>query len=316
MDRRVLLVFIITRASRELPYDGLGYPNDHFEWCIENGLDAHAITEHGQMNSYAHAQLWIEDWKNKNPNRRFKYIPGCEIYFHPDLEQWRRDKQAAQEARTQKKLMLKQRKAESKLSKKIVAIVDKDDETEEIIIETANALTIENEDESKSNKFFNPVNRRHHMVVLPKNQKGLLSIFGAVSEGYLKGFYRFPRVDTGMLKEACKDGNVIVTSACIHPEARLTTNFGTLTIKEVVDRVNNNEEIQVLSCDKNDNSQLEFKKVTWGDVTRKSAKLLKIKLADGRTLKLTPDHKVKTDAGWIEAQNLTKKHRILAIRHN
>ena len=195
------------------PYDGLGYPNEHFEWCIENGLDAHAITEHGQMNSYAHAQLWIEDWNKNNADRPFKFIPGCEVYFHPDLEQWERDKVEALEAAADKKAAKKLREKEEKLQTKLIAKVDENDETEDI--EMSNALTIENEDETKSNKFFNPVNRRHHLVVLPKNQKGLLSIFGAVSEGYLRGFYRFPRIDSRVLKEACKDGNVIVTSACI-----------------------------------------------------------------------------------------------------
>jgi DNA-directed DNA polymerase III PolC len=199
------------------PYDGLGYPNDHFEWCMENGLDAHAITEHGNMSSYAHAQLYVEDWNKKNPNKPFKYIPGCEVYFHPDLNQWRKEKSDIEATRTAKKAELKERKRLEKLGQKVIIVkTDKDDETTEMeVIETANALTIENEDETKSNKFYNPINRRHHMVVLPKNQEGLLSIFGAVSEGYLKGFYRFPRIDTDVLKRACAGGNVIVTSACI-----------------------------------------------------------------------------------------------------
>lgn len=179
---------------------------------MENGVDAHAITEHGNMSSYAHAQLWVEGWNKANKNQ-FKYIPGVEAYFHPDLEMWRRDKIAADNAKIDKKEQKKLLAKQEKLATKLIAKVDADDETEEI--EMSNALTIENEDESKSTKHFNPVNRRHHLVVLPKNQEGLLSIFSAVSKSYLHGFYRFPRMDTSVLKEAAKGGNIIVSSACL-----------------------------------------------------------------------------------------------------
>lgn len=182
-------------------------------FAIENGLTAHAITEHGQMTSYAHAQLWVENWNKSNAANPFKYIPGVEAYFHPDLEQWKRDKQQADDARTNAKEAKKLREKQSKLETKIIAVVDQNDETEDI--EMSNALTIENEDETKSTKHFNPVNRRHHLVLLPKNGAGLQKIFSTVSQGYLKGFYRFPRIDTGMLREAAKERNIIGTSACI-----------------------------------------------------------------------------------------------------
>jgi len=195
------------------PFDGLGYPDEHFKFCLENGLDAHAITEHGNMNSYAHAQLYVEEWNKANKAKQIKYIPGVEAYFHPDLEQWKRDKADAEQAATDKKLARKLMSKQEELATKLIAIVDKNDETEDI--DMSNALTVENEDESKSTKHFNPVNRRHHLVVLPKNQRGLQKIFASVSKGYLHGFYRFPRIDSAVLREAAKDGDIIVTSACI-----------------------------------------------------------------------------------------------------
>ena len=195
------------------PFDGLGYPDEHFKFCIENGLDAHAITEHGNMNSYAHAQLYVEEWNKKNKAKPFKYIPGVESYFHPDLEQWKRDKSSYEQAATDKKIAKKLRDKQESLQTKLIAITDESDET--LDIEMSNALTIENEEESKSTKHFNPLNRRHHLVLLPKNAEGLQKIFGIVSKGYLNGFYRFPRIDAAILKEASKDGNIIATSACI-----------------------------------------------------------------------------------------------------
>ena len=194
------------------PFDGLGYPDEHFKFCMENGLDAHAITEHGNMNSYAHAQLWVEKW-NSAEAKKFKYIPGVEAYYHPDLSQWAKDKSRAEQARDDKKAAAKLAKEQEKLQTKLVAVVDGDDETEDI--EMSNALTIENEDETKSTKHFNPVNRRHHLVILPKNQQGLLQIFAACSKASLQGFYRFPRIDWNVLREAGKDGNIVVSSACI-----------------------------------------------------------------------------------------------------
>jgi DNA polymerase III alpha subunit len=203
-----------TLGSRsETPFDGLGYPDEHFSFAIENGLDAHTISEHGNMNSYAHAQLWVEKWNSAHAEKTFKYIPGCEGYFHPSLDQWKLDVASAERAKSDKAEAKKLAKQQEKLQTKLIAVVDGDDETEDI--DTTNALTIENEEESKSTKHFNPVNRRHHLVVLPKNQKGLLKIFHLCSKAALQGFYRFPRFDLGMLKEAAKDRDLVVTSACI-----------------------------------------------------------------------------------------------------
>jgi DNA polymerase III alpha subunit len=187
-------------------YDGLGYPDEHFTWCMENGLDAHAITEHGNMNSYPHAVLWVEDWNKKHPEKPFLYIPGVEMYFHPDLEKWKHDKEIADADRAI---------ANAEKKSKVKAKRPDDEEDDEEELEMKNALTIENESESKSNKRFNPVNRRHHLVLLPKTQGGLLKIFSAVSSGYLDGFYRFPRIDARVLRDVTSTGEVIVSSACV-----------------------------------------------------------------------------------------------------
>lgn len=91
-----------------------------------------------------------------------------------------------------------------------------DADGEALAIDSANALTIENEDESKStSRFNNPINRRHHLVLLPKNSQGLQELFHLTSRSFLEGFYRFPRVDIRMLKETLTRGNVVASSACI-----------------------------------------------------------------------------------------------------
>ena len=142
----------------------------------------------------------------------FKYVPGVEAYVHPDLNEWKKDLEFAQVLKANKKLEAKEKKKEKeKVTTELAVDTDKDGE----VIEVTNALTIENEEESKSLKYFNPVNRRHHLVILPKNSEGLLKVFHLVSRGYLEGFYRFPRIDFSMLKEAAKGGDLIVSSACL-----------------------------------------------------------------------------------------------------
>lgn len=194
-------------------FDGLGVASSHIDFILENGMDAWALTDHGHMNGFAYAYLHAE--KLKKANKSFKFIPGCEMYVHPDLEQWKRDKQIAADAKLSekeaKKLAKKQKEA---VVTDINRVADGDDET--VSIETSNSLTIENEEETKSGKAFNPVNRRHHLVVLPKTSGALLKLFRLVSRGYLEGFYRFPRVDLKMIKEAAgEEQDLIISSACL-----------------------------------------------------------------------------------------------------
>src|SRR3990167_1404153 len=100
--------------------DGIGYPEDHFKFVIENEMDSYALTEHGNMSSYAHAQLWAEEWNKNKANKAFKYIPGVEAYFHPDLEQWKRDKADAEQAATDKKLARKLMSKQEELATKLI----------------------------------------------------------------------------------------------------------------------------------------------------------------------------------------------------
>jgi DNA polymerase III alpha subunit len=253
------------------------------------------------MNGFGHAYLHAE--KLRKAGKNFKLIPGSEMYVHPDLAQWKKDLERLRE---------KPVKDESIITP-LTAVVDSNDETVDMGTEES-TLTIENEDETKSGKYNDPVKRRHHLVVLPKTSVGLQRLFHLVSRGYLEGFYRFPRVDYSMLKEAAKGGHLMVSSACLTGNVELITNQGLECLLSVVQRFEKGEEVFVLSYDEK-TSQKAFKKVSWAAMTRKDAKLLRIKTKDGKCVTLTPDHKVFTDKGWMEAQEL-KKHvgtKILAL---
>lgn len=161
------------------PFDGLGKPQDHIDFVLENGMDAWALTEHGNMNSFAHAHTHAAELVSKG--RNFKFIPGCEFYVHPDLAQWKEDYDA--------------QKAEKKALK------------------DSESTGIEDEDSSKRSKFYDPVKRRHHLVVLAKSSIGLQNLFKLVTRGFKEGQYRFPRIDAKMLAEHGE--GLVVSTACI-----------------------------------------------------------------------------------------------------
>ena len=159
--------------------DGLGYPQDHMKFALENGSDALALTDHGHMNGLPYQVLFAKKLKSAGEN--FKPIFGVEAYFLPSLEDWREEYQKAKE---QKKK------------------IDKDV-----------SLSIEDESASKQ-KVTNILKKRNHLILLAQNQTGLNNIFKLVSESYKDGnFYRYPRMDYDLLSRY-SDG-VIAASACL-----------------------------------------------------------------------------------------------------
>jgi DNA polymerase-3 subunit alpha len=159
-------------------YDGFGGVNDYADWMLENaGEDsgAFAITDHGSLNAAGYIAAAQKKYGDK-----VKFIFGNEAYYIPSIDTWKTLKAAEKEEK------------------------ENTDET---------SLVIEDESESKSNKFFTPLHRRHHMVVLAYTQKGLENLFRLTTRSYREGFYRKPRIDFGMLKE-CSEG-LMMSTACL-----------------------------------------------------------------------------------------------------
>ncbi len=151
-------------------YDALGYPQEHMDFAYDNGMDALALTDHGNMNGLAWQVLHAK--KMQAEGNDFKPIYGCEAYFVPSIKEWRREYD---------KIML---------DKKAAAKAKKD--------ETSGA-TVEDESASKKN-VRNILNRRRHLILLAQNQTGLNNLFKMISESYTpEKFYRYPRIDFEML---------------------------------------------------------------------------------------------------------------------
>jgi DNA polymerase III subunit alpha len=163
-------------------FDGLGYPQEHMDFAYENGCDALALTDHGNMNGLSYQILHAK--KMKEEGKTFKPIFGVEAYFNPSIEEWKINYE------------------KSKEDKK----VKKDSATEV-------SLVIEDEEESKKLEK-DSLNFRAHLILLAQNKKGLSNIFKLVSKSYEAGrFYRFPRIDYELLEEHSE--GVIVMTACM-----------------------------------------------------------------------------------------------------
>lgn len=165
------------------PFDGFGYPQEHMDYAFENGCEALALTDHGNMNGLAYQVLHAK--KMKKQGKDFKPIFGVEAYFIPSVEDWR--------------VELERYKADKKLSKQI----DKD----------RSGTNIESEGESKG-AGLSDINRTRHLVLIAMNETGLQNIFKLVSESYNGDYYyRKPRIDFALL-ERYNEG-VIALSACL-----------------------------------------------------------------------------------------------------
>lgn len=171
-------------------YDGYGSVEDYQKWLFENaGEDSggFSITDHGHMNAVGYMAALQK--KNKDKGIPCKILYGVEAYAIPSLSEWSILKQKNEEERKLSKDKKKNNKEE-------------DDE----------GLVFENEKESKA-KYFDPINRRNHLVLVAYNQIGLKNLFRLVSRSHREGFYRKPRIDYRML-EQCNEG-LIASSACL-----------------------------------------------------------------------------------------------------
>jgi DNA polymerase-3 subunit alpha len=164
-------------------FDALGYPQDHMDFAYENGCDALALTDHGNMNGLAYQVLHAK--KMQAEGKIFKPIFGCEAYFTPSIADWHDAYNQAME------------------DKKKARSIKKDEQS---------GATVEDEGDSK--RIQGILKRRRHLVLLAQNQTGLSNLFKLISESYQpENFYRYPRIDYALLKKY--NEGIIASSACL-----------------------------------------------------------------------------------------------------
>lgn len=166
--------------------DGCGSPKSIVDFVHENEMDGIALTEHGVMTSASHLLDAQKECDKKGI--KFKTIFGVEAYLIPSVKNWLVDKQNAKE---------------EKEKAKEAPVAEIEDEN----------VTVENEKDSKA-KWFNPVNRRHHGILLARDKKGLENLFRLVTQSNVgDNFYRYPRIDFEMLRKY--NEGIVFSSACL-----------------------------------------------------------------------------------------------------
>ena len=146
-------------------FDGFGFPQEHMDFAHENGMDALALTDHGNMNGLAYQVLHSKKMAAEGKN--FKPIFGVEAYFVPSITEWKEEYERV--------------KSDKKQAKKIIDDTDK--------------VSAEDEGDSKK-KSKNKINSRRHLVLVALNQTGLNNIYKIVSDSHQgDNFYRYPRLD-------------------------------------------------------------------------------------------------------------------------
>ena len=162
-------------------FDAIGYPQEHMDFAYQNGCNALALTDHGNMNGLAHQVLHAK--KMHAEGKDFKPIFGVEAYFIPSVAEWRTE---YEEVRAK----AKNRKEESQTGTTI-------------------------EDEGASKKAVKDVlRRRAHLILVAQNQTGLSNLFKLISESYKpENYYRYPRMDYALLEKYSE--GIIASSACL-----------------------------------------------------------------------------------------------------
>ena len=183
IDSKIKFVGLHAHSVAGSIFDAIGYPQAHMDFCYENGGEALALTDHGNMNGLAYQVLHAK--KMQEAGKEFKPIFGCEAYFIPSIEEWHEEYTRAMED--------KKRARSAKADK-------------------ASGATVE--DEGASKKTQDILRRRRHLVLLAQNQTGLNNLFKLVSESYKsENFYRYPRIDYALLKKY--NEGIIASSACL-----------------------------------------------------------------------------------------------------
>lgn len=176
--------------------DGLGYPDRHIDFVLQNGMDAWALTDHGSGNGLAHAHTYAKKMKGKG--RKYRQLYGVEFYFVPSLLDWEKKRAAHFEA--------KRAKNEEGKPEKTDILAEE---------EVTGGLVVEDEEETKSvdSDDADEWKRRYHLVVFAKNRTGLKNLFNLVKRSYVEGYYKFPRIDYNMLKQHGE--GLVVSTACV-----------------------------------------------------------------------------------------------------
>lgn len=190
--------------------DAVGKASEIIDSVIENGMNSVAITDHGNMNVVADAYLYSKKINAKKS--KFKYIVGNEMYFLPSINEWNQFRSGEKSVKDGEKIEIPDDEQDIEIEQNIDKILDQIKKPKEEEEEGLDEAIVENEQESKLFKY-DPINRRHHLVVLAQNEEGLKNLYRLNGFSQSEGFYKKPRIDYDILKK--HSNGLVVTSACL-----------------------------------------------------------------------------------------------------
>lgn len=99
--------------------------------------------------------------------------------------------------------------------------------------------------------------------------------------------------------------NVRTTNPCLSGSTIIDTPTGQISLLELVNNYKETGTGEVLSYNI-ETKNIEVNSISFGDMTRENADVIEIVLDDGKSLTLTPDHKVYTsNRGYVPAKDLS-----------
>jgi hypothetical protein len=128
---------------------------------------------------------------------------------------------------------------------------------------------------------------------------------------------KYGRIKDGPMKDTdlypTDIDNAIGTNPCLSADTKIMTDRGEISIKSVVELVENGEIVNCLSyC--TDEEKLEYQQILSGQLSKKDSNVIELELEDGEILKLTPDHLVYTETrGYIKACELTAEDVLIKV---
>jgi len=103
----------------------------------------------------------------------------------------------------------------------------------------------------------------------------------------------------------------VSVNPCVTGETLVETNAGMKTVKELSVA---NAVFKVKSFDEKQQCVVESNAIAFK--TKDNAKILKLKLKNGKFVRLTAEHLVYTDSGWKRADKLLKTDKILSLKND
>ncbi len=107
----------------------------------------------------------------------------------------------------------------------------------------------------------------------------------------------------------CGEQPLLPNEACFAPETRITTDRGLETVRELWERQQRGEPVLVATNLNGEGMQIVFRPAAVVKVGVKPT--VRVTLANGQQLRVTPDHRIFTEKGWREAGTLTREDRVL-----